>query len=228
MFDFFGSKKEEIQRSFDKVRKDTTALSQWVKYLYEENQKLEQRMSVQQKLIDAQQLALREMKVTLQHMPKTRSEIKQIVDSYYNFQPLISKIRHIESKLDSLELKQHDLAKQPPKVIVHKEPPREVRREYREPPVIHHVPVPKTSSAMKEKLVKRLVRNSKDYIKNLVRGLVQKYNRITALQLREIVVDEQGLCSRSSFYRILDEMEKENSIAEVSDGKNKVFVTPTA
>jgi hypothetical protein len=222
MFDFFGNKKEEIQKSFDKVRKDTTALSQWVKYLYEENQKLEQRMSVQQKLIDAQQLALREMKVNLQHMPKTRSEIKQIVDSYYDFKPVLSKIKHIETKLEMLELNQRDIAKPAPqpRVVVH----REIHRE----PQIVHVPQPKTSSAMKEKLVRRLVRNSKDYIKNLVRGLVQKYSRITALQLREIVVDEQGLCSRSSFYRVLDEMEKENLIAEVSDGKNKVFVTPTA
>ncbi|MBW3018770.1 hypothetical protein KY329_01120 [Candidatus Woesearchaeota archaeon] len=215
MFDFFGNKKE-VQKSFEKVRQDTDALSQWVKFLYEENQKLDQRVAVQQKLIDAQQLALREMKVTLQHMPKTGHEVKQLVDSYYDFKPLLARIKHIENKLEVLELKQKDVK---PQVIVHREP---------EPRIVHHIEPPRTSSAMKEKLVKRLVRNSKDYIKNLVRGLVHKYGRISALQLREIVVDEQGLCSKSSFYRILDEMESDNSIAEVSDGKTKVFVAPSA
>lgn len=72
--------------------------------------------------------------------------------------------------------------------------------------------------------MRKLARNSKDYIKNLVLGLVHKYGKMGALQLREMVVDEQGLCSKSSFYRILEEMEKEHSLQIISDGKHTVYV----
>lgn len=72
--------------------------------------------------------------------------------------------------------------------------------------------------------MRKLARNSKDYIKNLVLGLVHKYGKMGALQLREIVVEEQGLCSKSSFYRVLEEMEKESSLQIISDGKHTVYV----
>jgi predicted ATPase with chaperone activity len=81
-----------------------------------------------------------------------------------------------------------------------------------------------SSTALKEKLMRKLARNSKDYIKNLVLGLVHKYGKMGALQLREIVVEEQGLCSKSSFYRVLEEMEKESSLQVISDGKHTVYV----
>ena len=72
--------------------------------------------------------------------------------------------------------------------------------------------------------MRKLARNSKEYIKNLVLSLVHKYTRMGALQLREIIVEEQGLCSKSSFYRILEEMESENSLQVVSDGKHTIYV----
>ena len=82
-------------------------------------------------------------------------------------------------------------------------------------------------SSLKERLMKKLVRNSKEYIKNLVLSLVHKYGKIGALQLREIIVEEQGLCSKSSFYRILEEMEDEQKLQEISDGKHTIYVANT-
>ena len=75
--------------------------------------------------------------------------------------------------------------------------------------------------------MRKLARNSKEYIKNMIVGLVHKYGKMAALQIREIVVEEQGLCSKSSFYRIMSEMEKEESLQLVNDGRRQVYMTTT-
>ena len=72
--------------------------------------------------------------------------------------------------------------------------------------------------------MKKLTRNSKRYVKNIVLSYIQKYEQIPALQLREIVVDEQGLCSKSSFYRLLGELEQEEVVDVVQEGKEKTYV----
>jgi len=196
-----------VSQSFTKVKQDTDALYQWVSYLYQQNQQLTEQNSALRRLSEEQKLALNELKVTVQHLPKTPNEIKQIVEQYYSFEPILQRIKHIESKIELLEMRRSTIRP----------------LEYQSPSV--SAPEEKQpSTALKEKLMRKLARNSKDYIKNLVLGLVHKYSKMGALQLREIVVEEQGLCSKSSFYRILEEMENEQNLQVVSDGKHTVYV----
>ncbi len=215
MFDLFGTTKKmaemdkSVSQSFAKVKQDTDSLYQWVSYLYQQNQQLVEQNSALKRLTEEQKFALNEVKVTVQHLPKTPHEIKQIVEQYYNFEPILQRIKHIEQKLELLEMRRvsfRPLEQQPPSVSA----PVAVERT--------------SSTALKEKLMRKLARNSKDYIKNLVLGLVHKYGKMGALNLREIVVEEQGLCSKSSFYRVLEEMEKESSLQVISDGKHTVYV----
>jgi len=197
-----------VSQSFAKVKQDTDTLYQWVTYLHQQNQQLTEQNNALRRLTEEQKLALNELKVTVQHLPKTPHEIKQIVEQYYNFEPILQRIKHIESKIELLEMR--------------RERPF---RPLEQPSPSVSAPVERTAStALKEKLMRKLARNSKDYIKNLVLGLVHKYGRMGAMQLREIVVDEQGLCSKSSFYRVLEEMEKEHSLQVISDGKHTVYV----
>lgn len=214
MFDFLHSKKikeidKSVSRSFSQVRKDTDSLTQWVTYLYDQHRLMQDKLSVQQRLIDTQRVAINELRVAIRHMPRTAAEIRGVIDSYYSMDPILKRIKHIEDKISMLELRK---PQQPHNNI---------------PTTVVHYKEPKTSSALQEKLMKRIVKNSKDYIKKSILNLVDKYGRMTALQLREIIVEEQGLCSKSSFYRIIDEMEGERSLAEVSEGKTKVFVPIT-
>lgn len=226
MFDLFGYGKQieqidqSVADSFQKVKKDTDALYQWVSFLHQENQQLKDQNHVLRRLIDEQKLTIHEFRVAVQHMPKTPAEIKALVDAHYSLEPILGRMRHIEQKIDAIELRREQRA--------HALHPLEQHS-----PSVHtqqHAPVPVVSkaeeakSALKEKLIRKLARNSKDYIKNLVLGLVHKYNRMGALQLREIVVEEQGLCSKSSFYRILEEMESEHSLQVVSDGKHTIYI----
>jgi TolA-binding protein len=81
---------------------------------------------------------------------------------------------------------------------------------------------------VKERIIKRIAKNSKDYVKGVIFSLIKKYGEISAPQLKEIVVHEQGLCSKSSFYRLLEELESEEEINTVKQGKEKVFFCKTA
>jgi hypothetical protein len=82
-----------------------------------------------------------------------------------------------------------------------------------------------TKSYIREKIIKKITKNSKGYIKNLILSLIHKYHTISALQLREIIVEEQGLCSKSSFYRLLEEIEEQDEIDVVSQGKEKKYIS---
>ncbi len=76
-------------------------------------------------------------------------------------------------------------------------------------------------SSLQERVERKVHRGGKDFLKQSIRSLVQKYGRLSALQIREILVDEQGLCSKSTLYRLLDEVEKEFSLS--NEGREKVF-----
>ncbi|MEA3429669.1 MAG: hypothetical protein U9R08_00175 [Nanoarchaeota archaeon] len=78
-------------------------------------------------------------------------------------------------------------------------------------------------TALQQKVLKTVTRNSKEYVKNLIVSLIQKYEEISGLQMKEMVVDEQGLCSKSSFYRILQEVERDGKIGFLRIGKEKKY-----
>jgi len=59
-------------------------------------------------------------------------------------------------------------------------------------------------------------------------SLIKKYQKISGLSLREIVVEEQGIVSKSSFYRILAEVEEEEEVNVVHEGKEKHYFWATA
>lgn len=80
-----------------------------------------------------------------------------------------------------------------------------------------------TKQNLKEKIFKNVTRHSKDYIKSMLLSYIKKYGKISGLQLREIVVEEQGLASKSSFYRLLIELEEDDSVSVVHEGKEKHY-----
>jgi hypothetical protein len=77
---------------------------------------------------------------------------------------------------------------------------------------------------LRDKIVQRITRNSKEYLKGLIMSMITKYGKISALQLREMLVEEQGLASKSSFYRLLEELEEENAVGVIHDGKEKLLM----
>lgn len=214
-----------VSNSFARVKQDTDALYQWVSFLHKQNQQLKESNASLRRLADEQKLAINELKITLSHLPKTHAEIRQIVDSHYNIDPILQRIKHIEQKIELLEMKSvHQHVARPleqSRPSFHSQPAQAQLKPAHLPEIQHPL---QSKKQLHERLIRKLARNSKDYIKNLILGLVHKYGRIGALQLREIVVEEQGLCSKSSFYRILGEMESERALQVASTGKHTVYM----
>ena len=81
---------------------------------------------------------------------------------------------------------------------------------------------------LKERLIKKITKNSKDYVKSVILSTIKKYQKIPASEIKEMVVDEQGLCSKSSFYRLLQELEISNDIDVIHQGKEKIYISKLA
>ncbi len=76
----------------------------------------------------------------------------------------------------------------------------------------------------KEKLVQKVTKNSHDYIKAMVLSYIRKYEKISGYQLREMIVEEQNITSKSTLYRILEEIEESDEVSTIRQGKEKIFL----
>lgn len=85
-------------------------------------------------------------------------------------------------------------------------------------------PAPSSQSLLQQKLLRRIAKHPKAVVKSAILTLIQKYGRLEGTELREMVVEEQQLCSKSSFYRLLEELEKDKLISIVGDGKEKTLL----
>jgi len=186
-----------VKAGFSKIADEISSVHDWLFYFYDYNQRLLNFLKDQDSKLKEQEDQIYELKLTIESMPKTREEFKQLVDSYYSLNGIIDRLKAIEQRLDHVEVKAS----------------------------LQRVSQPsQPASNIRERVLKKIARSSKDYIKNLVLSLVSKYGKVSALQLREIIVEEQGLCSKSSFYRILEELEREDQLNIISRGKIKVYL----
>lgn len=215
---FFNSKNEEklielnkrVSESFSLVKQDKELLFKWIDYLYSVVQN-------QQRMLER----LNEKVSVLASTPQVKQEeVKRIVDMQFS-QPLnniMDHIRVIENKVHHFELQKLES----PIVRIQQIRPVQPQTANLQSQAMPQVFEDK-KSVLKNKILKNFVKNSKDYIKNVLLSLVQKYASISSLQLREIVVDEQSLCSRSSFYRLLEELEREDEVVVSHKGKEKIY-----
>lgn len=181
----FGKKETEdhgaryaITHAFHHVKNDIQHLLNWIKYFHEKHQSHDERLA--------------KIEEQLTYMPKSHEDIKRILDYYYSYETLHSRIKELNDRIESLEEKQH------------------VQRQEK-------------SLGLRERIVRKITRNSKDYVKSVILSMIKKYGKIAGTQLKEIIIDEQGLCSKSSFYRLLSELEDDGEISSVQSGKEKIY-----
>jgi uncharacterized protein YoxC len=139
----------------------------------------------------------------LQAFPKSNAQVRALIDHSYN--SVSERISHLNQRVDQI------LSAQLPIMDNLEQMHQEVTKD-------------KPKVGLKQKILKRITKNSKTYVKNLILSFIRKYEKISALTLREMIVDEQELCSKSSFYRILEELEQEEDVTVISDGKQKVYM----
>jgi len=152
----------------------------------------------------AQDKLITELKKELFYLPK-KEDIRRLIDEHYTIEPILARIRNIEETISkfSRPLTDTDDFK-----IIKK------RLEKIEEKKLN----------LKEKLIKRITKHSKDYVKSVIVSLIKKYEKISSMHLRDIVVEEQGLCSKSSFYRLLEELEALDEVAIIKKGKEKHYL----
>lgn len=187
---------EILKKSFANVKRDTTNIFQWLNYFYKKNIEQEQRF--------------KQIQVELSYAPKTKEEIRRIIDDYTSLQlqSIITKIRELNDKIDELARKQ---STQTHIDISHIEKRLEKLEQKKQ--------------STREKIMQKITRNSKEYVKSIILSYIKKYEKISALQLKEIIVDEQNFCSKSSFYRILEEIDELDDIGVVRHGKEKHYIS---
>jgi tetrahydromethanopterin S-methyltransferase subunit G len=186
-----------LAQSFRNVKNDTNLIFQWLNYFYK-------------KTIEQDNL-IRQLRMELSYMPRSREDIKRIIDEYYSYEPIMKKIRELDEKIELI--KSHKTAPLAPKQPYEL---AEIRSRLEK--------LEQKKASVKEKIIKRLTKNSKEYIKAIILSYIKKYGKISAMQLKEMVVEEQGLCSKSSFYRILEEIEGMEDIASLRKGKEKYYM----
>jgi len=206
---------ELLKLSFGNVKRDTSNIFKWLNYLYKKNMEQEQ--------------LIRQLQLELSYVPKTREEVRRIIDEYYSFEGLMAKMKTLDMKLDEVSKvqSQKPAIEQPQQILqVQKEIPKQVESELHElQQRLERLEQKKIS--MKEKIVKRITRNSKEYVKSVILSYMRKYERVSALQLKEMIVDEQNFCSKSSFYRLLEEIEQLEEIAVIKQGKENHYLIKT-
>lgn len=200
-----------IRASFLKVKNDTQTIHKWLYYLYKKSIYQEQ--------------VIQSLKEELSWIPKRPEDIKKIIDHYYSYEEISNKLSHINHRIDGIiELQNKEKQNSVPLVKN-----SQSQERLSEDTTIDYISkrlkkLEQAKMSMREKLMKRLTKNSKEYIKGMLVGYIKKYGSITATQLKDMVVEEQGLCSKSSFYRMLEEVELDENIGVMRQGKEKHYL----
>ncbi len=213
-----------LENSFQRVRSDMESVNNWISYLY--SQDIER-----QKLIEIIHSQMQHLSTARMHQPVHSAHMPAVpaVDHFS------ARVRHIEEKLDTLGVSIRTIEPIIDRVAMLNSQVRLVEesqktsfdklRELTNKIESRAFAQPRTHSTnLREKIVKKVARHSKEYIKNLILSTISRYEQISALQLREMIVEEQGLCSKSTFYRLLEEIEAEESINMMARGKEKVYL----
>ncbi len=193
---------ELLKKSFANVKRDTTNIFQWMNYFYRKGMEQEQ--------------LIKKLQLELSYMPRTREDIRRIIDDYYSFESIIARIRELNQKIDELTTRQLDRHTQPPQKESYTDLSYIEKRLER---------LEQKKLSIRERVIKRFTRNSKEYVKSVIISYIRKYEKISALQLKEIVVDEQNFCSKSSLYRLLEEIEELDDIGVIKQGKEKHYIS---
>ena len=96
-----------LKKSFENVKRDTTGIFQWMNYFYRRGMEQEQ--------------LIKRLQLELSYMPKTREDIRRIIDDYYSFESIMAKISELNYKIDELARKHATQAERSVAQPVHKE-----------------------------------------------------------------------------------------------------------
>ena len=234
---------QNLVNSFSNVKNDMNQVSSWITYLYNQNNNVSDSVvsmshnmdnfnqkffQLNSRIDELRNFTSQSEDRILRHLKgQMKDEIRSVIDYYYNFEPLISRIRdsqsEVQSDLSSIKVRINELSSAKNLDMASQlEVLSEIKALRQRLDDIEKIKLPQKTT-IREKLIKKITQKSKDYVKNLLISYIRKYEKISALKLREMIVEEQGLASKSSFYRILEELESFEELDVVKEGKEKYY-----
>lgn len=204
-----------------------------------------------------QKQLIEQLKNELNEVPKTPQEIRKIIDDMYAIEDMehsidlarhsIEEMRRNHSDLLRSHLELAEKQKAIPAQIATWQLKSDLQKEQIKEEIIDVKPqtepkvraevesltqrldhLEKKRTTIRERIVKKIVKNTKLYVKNLIIGYIKRYGKVSALQLKEMIVHDQQLCSKSSLYRMLEEVERESDIGVIKTGKEKHYFSNLA
>lgn len=215
-----------LLNSFGNVKTDVSLLFQWIEYL---------RNEIQRKDTAIADLKA-EIAMQIQSIPVSKEQVKELIDAHYSYDLIIERIKELHKKINELSFK-HETSLDSERIreiesrlnnLSLKQKPvlTEIKNmDLRISSVEKNVEQKGLKTSFKDRIIKKITKNQKDYVKSVITSLIKKYERISALQLREMVVEEQGICSKSSFYRLLAELEENEELIAVNKGREKYYLS---
>lgn len=211
---------QALKQSFGNVRQDQANTTRWIDYL---NQRAQQQDLTIQRLVQE----LGSLSKDLGSMPKTKEDLRKILDEHYSHDRILERMKAIEQRLD-------ELAKRPqePRSQSHSQPvPRQSQQDFSTTNLEKAMSevqqklsrLEEKKSTGRERIIKRITKNSKDYVKSIILSYIKKYENVPAMRLKEMVVEDQQLCSKSSFYRLMEEVERRDDVGVVREGREKHY-----
>lgn len=211
-----------VKQSFTHIKIDIKNLFSWITYL---SQKVAQQQETIHEML--QQLKHQQQYMAMQHQELTRlggklntlpqsEEIKQLIHHAHPHHELQKEVDLIQSQLAHIRdtLGDNQSSKRPSDALhdhLHQLENRIHELENKKP-------------APQPRVVKKLTKASRDYVLGVIVKYIQKYESISGSSLKEIIVDELGLCSKSSFYRHLEKIEQRTDVGFIKQGKEKQYL----
>ncbi len=187
-----------LKGAFAGVRQDTATLYEWIQFLHRKLERQQQTIIALQDKFDTHLL--------------TPQDIRQLLESHFairSAQQLDHRVRQLDRKVGVL-------------AALHDGQHTRLSELHKRLDSLHTV-AEKKSASLKERIIRKLTRNSKAYAKNVILSYIEKYREVSATQLKEMLVEEQRLCSKSSLYRLLQELEDTQKVSVVHDSKQKTY-----
>jgi len=230
-----------LQNSFSGVKRDMKNVFDWLNFLHQKNQQQNQIITNLKNQINNLPKTKEELRELIdeyygiplhskvdslhQRMDSVEQSNKTILDLKFQLQEIKSKVSSINNQgsVDHLTSRIEQIKEQ----IRDIENTHDIHiQEHSRQKIIEKQPEiqKKTLYNLRENLIKKIAKSGKDHVKTIMKSLIIKYGKISALQLRDIIVDEQGLCSKSSFYRILEEIDDDEDITVINEKKQKKYV----
>lgn len=214
-----------LTTSFSHVKNDVMTIVDWLRYF---NQKSDEH----DLKLQSNELKLAQIEQQLAYVPYIYNQLQVLMNQPDKNELLLQKVRNLHDKVSMMdhdhspilkrleEIEASLLASKPQDLMILKINEIASRLE-----ILENKPViGKKAITVKDKMYQNLTRNSKEYVKKMILSLIVKYQNITGTQLKQMIVDEQGLCSKSTFYRILSDAEKEDFVQVIVLGKEKKYI----